>query len=728
MRVVSFIMGLLAIGFLENRLLAADDNPVGDVGLLVAVPSPLTSDDVTRITKRVDEARGKGTQRPAKIIFDFTPNDKDAQTTSFGPCFDLADYISKLHDVATIAYLRKKVSGHTVLPLLACKDIVMSDGASFGEIVQPGAEPLGPAQANNYQSLLATDRAARMALIRKMYDPSVQVLRGQKNGGEWFVVERERAEAEKQGVVIPDAKPLALPTPAVYSADRARELGLCKAKAQNREELATLYNIATATLRDDPLSDRTPTAFRLTLSGRIDQRMKETVARTLREVVRQKGNLLFLHLECGGGDFSAARALADEIVKYSRAPSGEGVKVVAVIPDRAPDTATVVALGCSEIVMSKRRDFTTAGGDPAPEAEIGDFEEFLKTTKTADAEERAVVELAQMQGYPTLLIQGMFQRNLEIYRVRNKVDRTKRQLMTKQEFDSKRAEWESDGLVKPAGQLLKLNATQAEQLGLVRLVVDTRDPNEVYEKYGVAGKVKEATPAWLDQFAAYLRLEIVTVLLVVIGFLGLLLELKVPGTAVPGIISALCFILVFWAHTQFSGQTVVLAGLLFLLGLVLVLLEVFVFPGFGAAGVFGIMLMLASLGLVTMEQIPQTGDQWLKFGRKTSQYLFSLIAAMIAAFFLARYLPKMPFGKQLALGSPADNESEEGGASLLPGAAFAATLLGAIGVASTVLRPAGTVRIGDQFVDVVTEGGFIPAGTRVQVIEVEGTRIVVKEV
>jgi membrane-bound ClpP family serine protease len=66
--------------------------------------------------------------------------------------------------------------------------------------------------------------------------------------------------------------------------------------------------------------------------------------------------------------------------------------------------------------------------------------------------------------------------------------------------------------------------------------------------------------------------------------------------------------------------------------------------------------------------------------------------------------------------------------TFLPGAAHAASLLGAIGVASTVLRPAGTVQFGDEFVDVVSDGGFISAGTRVQVIEVEGTRIVVKEV
>ena len=63
-----------------------------------------------------------------------------------------------------------------------------------------------------------------------------------------------------------------------------------------------------------------------------------------------------------------------------------------------------------------------------------------------------------------------------------------------------------------------------------------------------------------------------------------------------------------------------------------------------------------------------------------------------------------------------------------PGAGAAAELLGAIGTSNTALRPAGVVRFGDDFVDVVSDGGYVAAGSRVQVIAVEGTRIVVKEV
>jgi membrane-bound ClpP family serine protease len=299
--------------------------------------------------------------------------------------------------------------------------------------------------------------------------------------------------------------------------------------------------------------------------------------------------------------------------------------------------------------------------------------------------------------------------------------------MSEAEYEADKTNWTGPQQIKPKGQLLKLDATLAEKLGVARYSVDTRDPTGVYALYGLdPSRVKEVTPGWLDRFAEFLRNPIVTVLLVVIGFTGLILELKVPGLTVPGIIAALCFILVFWSQSRFSGEMFVLALLLFILGLVLVGLEIFVLPGFGAPGIFGIICMLGGLGLVTFERVPQTSEEWGILGVKVSQYMFGMIGAFGLAFVIAKFLPKVPYANRLMLAPP----TGPSGASEapLPGAEEAASLLGAIGTTNTPLRPAGVVRFGDKFIDVVSDGGFIGAGTRVQVIAVEGTRIVVKEV
>jgi membrane-bound ClpP family serine protease len=196
----------------------------------------------------------------------------------------------------------------------------------------------------------------------------------------------------------------------------------------------------------------------------------------------------------------------------------------------------------------------------------------------------------------------------------------------------------------------------------------------------------------------------------------------------PGVIAAVCFILFFWAHSQLAGQFTILAILLFILGLVLLGLEIFVLPGSAVAGISGTVLVIASLALVTLEKWPETRTEWLGLGSTFATFSMSLLAAVVAAMTLAWYLPYIPYLNRLVMKSAEEaDEFEEGPSSELIDPRFA-DLLGAIGVAATPLRPAGKMKFGDEYLDVVAEGGYVQPGARVQVVEIEGNRIVVKEV
>ena len=709
-----------------------------DDGLFVTVPSPITSEAVNRIKNEVKQRRNSETRPVKKVVFDFNPlgadrTPKDASTAEFGPCYDLAQFIASLQEIQTIAFVHAKVTGHTVLPALACRELVMSKGASLGEVVPDNGPSLSGAQQAAYREIF--NRPPQFAIVQKMYDKDVELgkaISAKPGGAVWYVDMRpEPFEKLKQAENLTRAEPV--PTVpggrvALYPADLAKQIGLSRATAESRQEVAEIYNIPASSIRDDVLQGRAPDAYRYTLKGDVDGAMRESVNRIIRDIKRKKGNILFLTLDCGGTDLDAARALADDMRKA--ADGDDGVLIVAYIPDRAPAAATFLAFGASDIVMSRRKETTDPNRpEEAREAELGDFDVFTKGAKVSgltDAHRQSLKELAESQGYPGILVDGFFNKNLEIHLARRVSDRTQRRLMSGADLKGNN-EWQSDKVIKPAGQLLKLRATVAGEVGVARYVVDTTDPKELYAVYGLdPSKVKEATPGWLDRFAEFLRMPVVTVLLVVIGFTGLILELKVPGLTVPGIIAALCFILVFWAQSRFSGETFVLALLLFILGLVLVGLEIFVLPGVGAPGIFGVLCMLAGLGLVTFDHVPQTSEEWGGLGMRVSQYLMGMIGSFVLAFIIARFLPKVPYANRLMLGSPADRP--DAGESALPGAGEAAGLLGAIGTSNTPLRPAGVVRFADKFVDVVSDGGFIPAGTRVQVIAVEGTRIVVKEV
>src|SRR5205085_1559222 len=196
--------------------------------------------------------------------------------------------------------------------------------------------------------------------------------------------------------------------------------------------------------------------------------------------------------------------------------------------------------------------------------------------------------------------------------------------------------------------------------------------------------VKEVGTDWLDELAAFLRHGWMAVLLVMVGIAGLIIELKVPGATLPGIIAALCFILYFWAHSQLSGQITALALLLFVLGLVLIGLEVFVIPGFGVTGISGVLFMVIGLALVTLDKKPETTHEWLAFGKTLSTLGLGLLGAVGGALLAASYLPHIPYANRLVLKPPSDDDGLEGtddDADTRAHSFATAALLGAIGMA-----------------------------------------------
>src|SRR5262249_36177494 len=154
--------------------------------------------------------------------------------------------------------------------------------------------------------------------------------------------------------------------------------------------------------------------------------------------------------------------------------------------------------------------------------------------------------------------------------------------------------------------------------------------------------------------------------------------------------------------------------LLFVLGLILILVEVFILPGMMVPGISGILLIIVSLVLVTLTKMPSSAGEWLDLGTTLTTFGVSLAAAIVGAFILAWYLPHIPCASRLVLTPPVEEGLTDTAAQAA--AESKAALLGAIGVAATTLRPAGKARIGDDYLDVVAEGDYVNPGSRIQVI------------
>ena len=125
------------------------------------------------------------------------------------------------------------------------------------------------------------------------------------------------------------------------------------------------------------------------------------------------------------------------------------------------------------------------------------------------------------------------------------------------------------------------------------------------------------------------------------------------------------------------------------LGVILIGVEVFVLPGFGFPAIAGIFLIIFSMVLVTLDNIPQTSDDWVNVGGRITTLGLGIVFALIGAFVVAYYLPSIPYANRLVLKPPDEAEFDAESRSFGPTFAH---LLGAIGVAATTLRPAGKGR------------------------------------
>ena len=228
-------------------------------------------------------------------------------------------------------------------------------------------------------------------------------------------------------------------------------------------------------------------------------------------------------------------------------------------------------------------------------------------------------------------------------------------------------------------------------------------------------RVTEVRTTLADRVVFFLTNPFISSLLLSLGLLGIFIEIRSPGFGVPGFIGLLCVGLFFGGHMLLKiGAEWAL--LLFLIGVGLMVLEVFVIPGFGVAGILGIIMMLGSVFFVF--------DQVHEFSTAVLWLSISVILTSALVIFAAFFLPETRLFQRFALSTVMDTEMGYHSSSAEDFQAY----LGESGTALTPLRPSGTARIGDKRVDVVTVGDFIAQNSSVKVVEVEGPKVFVEAV
>lgn len=260
----------------------------------------------------------------------------------------------------------------------------------------------------------------------------------------------------------------------------------------------------------------------------------------------------------------------------------------------------------------------------------------------------------------------------------------------------------------PKGKLLTLTSAQAEKVGYSEGTAASLD--ELLSLLGYEdANVVEIKESIAEKIARFVTHPVIIPILLTIGSLGLVLELYSPGFGLPGAMGISALLLFFYGHlvAGFAGYE---ALLLFVVGIGLLVLEIFL-PG-GIAGIIGAAAIVGSFFLAS-ENIVHMG---------ISVLIAIGISVIVSILMVKVFGRKMKIFRKIVLTDA--TKTEEGYVSN----ENRTELLGLEGYTLTPLRPSGTVLIGDERIDVVSEGSFIQKDRRVRVVKTEGARIVVREV
>jgi len=248
---------------------------------------------------------------------------------------------------------------------------------------------------------------------------------------------------------------------------------------------------------------------------------------------------------------------------------------------------------------------------------------------------------------------------------------------------------------------------------------------EVIQKLGYENyEIKKQRLSSTDKIIGFLVSPIISGILIMLIIGGIYFELQTPGLGFP-IAAAIVAALLYFAPLYLEGLAANWEILIFIGGVILVMVELFVIPGFGVAGISGILLIITGLTLSMVDNF--------RFNFTLAQLdtiakaFFTVVTAMLISLIGSFYLGKKMFTStafgHLALDSVQDRSegytSEEEGYT---------NVIGELGVAHTVLRPAGKVEINDDIYDAYAEAGFIDKGSRVKVTGYTNTQLKVRKI
>ena len=432
-----------------------------------------------------------------------------------------------------------------------------------------------------------------------------------------------------------------------------------------------------------------PLIYRINIKENIGSNTWVYLQNGMHEALNKKADYLLLHMNTYGGSVAEADSMRTAILNFP-------LPVYVFIDNNAASAGALISIACDSIFMRPSASIgaatvvSGADGSKAPDK----YQSYMRGMMRATAESH---------GRDTIVQSGD-----TIFEWRR---------------DPKVAEAMVDERVVIPGfadstQILTLTASQAVELRYCDGIVD--NINQIAVQYlGIADyDLQTYNPTLYDKIKGFLMSGVLQAILIMLIIGGIYFELQTPGIGFPTAIAVTAAILYF-TPLYLTGYAQNWEVLLFVLGLILIVFEIFVIPGFGVAGISGIILVFTALILALV------GNIHFDFSGLSGRQLFRAIMIVFAGIgmglaliiYMSSRIGKPGIFSRVAL------VSDQEGYMSVPMEPL--TLVGQTGIASTVLRPSGKVQVGNDYYDAVSLKGFIEKGDEVIVRRYENFQLYV---
>lgn len=418
--------------------------------------------------------------------------------------------------------------------------------------------------------------------------------------------------------------------------------------------------------------------FLMEIRADIDPRMNRYVELALEQATAEKADIVIIDMDTYGGAVTDANDIRTRILEYEK-------PVWVYINNDAASAGALISIAADSIYMVPGANIgaaTVVNGDDGSQAP-DKYQSYMRSIMRSTAEET---------GRDPLIAEGMVDDRVEI-----------------------------EGVTE-AGKIITFTTSEAIANGYceaeVASIQDILEKNDIvdYEliKYELSG-TEEVISFFLNPFVSGLLILVITA--------GIFFELQTPGVGFPLAAAGIALVM-YLVPYYLNGLAANWEIAVFFIGFVLIALEVFVIPGFGVAGILGIICVVGALIFIML------GNDMFNFDYVPNEEItaaatavaLGVIGSIVVLTIFGYRLTKMKVFNKVALLNTQDKA--DGYVSTF----YTANLIGKQGTADTILRPSGRIEIEDEIYDAYTRGEYVEKGVKVVVISQEGTSLKVRSV